>query len=299
MYKNLNPASLGVSGRQSELIELALTYGFRGLDLDAADLLKRAALQGVEEAGKYIRSGKIKIGGSTLPVQLGADDIVFHVDLERLAVLADTAKKLGFSYCTTEIQPACDKLPYHDNFERHRQRLTKVGDVLAGLGLRLGVGLKATAESRRDRAYPFIHKAEELLALIRTISHTHVGLTLDTWNWKVGGGGMELLSDLKGKQIVTVTMADVPADADLETIDGAQRFLPSEDALPAYAKFVASLAERKYDGPVTLLPASRHVSGMTRDYIIDKCASMLEQIWSQAGLSKPGRPALAAAEFAP
>jgi hypothetical protein len=34
MYKNLNTAALGITGRQSELIELALTYGFRGLDLD-------------------------------------------------------------------------------------------------------------------------------------------------------------------------------------------------------------------------------------------------------------------------
>ena len=299
MYKNLNPASLGVSGRQSELIELTLTYGFRGLDLDAADFLKRATLQGVEEAGKYIRSAKIKIGGWILPVQLEADDDVFQTELERLATLTDPAKKLGFSYCTTDIQPATDKLPYHENFERHRQRLSKVGDVLATAGLRLGVGLKATAESRSDRTYPFIHKAEELLTLIRTTGHTHVGLALDTWSWKVGGGGMEHLADLKGSQIVTVTIADAPADADLEKIEVAQRFLPTEESIPAYAQFVASLAERKYEGPLTLLPASRHVSGMTRDYAIDKCALLLEQIWSQAGLTKPGKPALAAAEFAP
>lgn len=299
MYKNLNPASLGVSGRQSELIELTLTYGFRGLDLDAADFLKRATLQGVDEAGKYIRSAKIKIGGWILPVQLDADDGVFQTEVDRLAALTDTAKKLGFSYCTTDIQPANDKLPYHENFERHRQRLSKVGDVLAAAGLRLGVSLKATAEARRDRVYPFIHKAEELLTLIRTTGHTHVGLALDTWSWKVGGGGMEHLADLKGNQLVTVTIADAPADADLENIEAAQRFLPTEESIPAYASFVVSLAERKYEGPLTLLPASRHVSGMTRDFAIDKCALLLDQIWSQAGLTKPGKPALAAAEFAP
>jgi hypothetical protein len=37
---------------------------------------------------------------------------------------------------------------------------------------------------------------------------------------------------------------------------------------------------------------------MTRDYAIDKCALLLEQIWSQAGLTKPGKPAMTA-EFAP
>ncbi len=299
MYKNLNPASLGVSGRQSELLELTLTYGFRGLDLDAADLLKRATLQGVEEAGKYIRSAKVKIGGWSLPVQLEADDGVFQSELERVATLMDTAKQLGFRYCTTDIQPANDKLPYHENFELHRQRLSKVGDVLATGGIRLGLALKATAEARRERTYPFIHKAEELLTLIRTTGHSHVGLALDTWSWKVGGGAMELLADLKANQIVTVTIADVPADADLEKLEAAQRFLPTEDSIPAYGKFVASLVERKYDGPVTLLPASKHISGTPRDLAIDKCALLLEQIWTQAGVAKPSKPALAAAEFAP
>jgi sugar phosphate isomerase/epimerase len=290
MYKNLNPASLGVSGRQSELIELTLTYGFRGLDLDAADLLRRATLQGTEEASKYIRSAKIKIGGWTLPVQLGADDGVFQSEIERLSLTAETARKAGFTYATIDLQPASDKLPYHENFERHRQRLSKVGDVLAGTGLRLGVGLKAAPEFRRDRVYPFIHKAEELVALIRTVNHTHVGLALDTWNWQIGGGGNDTLADVKGKQIVSVTIADVPADADPAAIDVSQRLLPTDETIPQHAGLIATLAERKCDGPVTLLPAPRHVAGMSRDQAIDKCASLLEQLWLQAGLSKPSRP---------
>ena len=44
MFKNLNPSALGVSGHQSELIELALTYGFEGTDLNVADFATRARL---------------------------------------------------------------------------------------------------------------------------------------------------------------------------------------------------------------------------------------------------------------
>ncbi len=298
MYKNLNPASLGVSGRQTELIERALTYGFRGLDLDAADLLKRAALQGLEEAGKYIHSAKIKIGGWMLPVHLGADDSVFQIEIERLPLTAETARKVGFSYCLTDLEPASDRLPYHENFERHRHRLSTVGDVLAATGLRLGVGLKAAPDYRQERTYPFIYKAEELLTLIRTVNHTHVGLALDTWNWKIGGGGSDPLPDLKGRQIVWVAIADVPADADLATIDVSQRLLPTEETVPQYAKLVAGLAERKYDGPVTLLPASRHLGGINRDHLIEKCGTLLEQMWMQAGLVKPNRPVPVAADQA-
>ena len=289
MYKNLNPASLGIAGRQSELIEMALTYGFRGFDLDAADLLKRATLQGAEEAGKYIRSAKIKIGGWSLPVQFGADDGVFQLEIERLSLVSETARKLGFSYATIELDPASDKLPYHENFERHRQRLSQVGDVLAGLGLRLGVGIKATLEARRDRVYPFIHKAEELVTLIRTVNHTHVGLVVDTWSWRLGGSGTEALGDVSGKQIVSVTIADVPPDADLAAIGGTQRLLPTAETVPQYVSLVGTLAERKYDGPVTLLPGPRQVGGMSRDHLVEKCASLLEQMWLQAGLAKPSR----------
>lgn len=290
MYKNLNPASLGVSGRQSELIELALTYGFRGLDLDTADLLKRATLQGVEEAGRYIHSAKIKVGGWVLPVQLGADDTVFQAELERLSLISDTARKLGFAYGTTDIDPASDRLPYHENFEQCRQRLSRIGDVLAANGLRLGIGLKAAPEFRRDRVYPFIYQAEELLTLIRTINHSHVGLVLDTWNWQIGGGGSDTLADLRGQQVVSLSIADAPGDADPAAIDKSQRLLPTEETVPQHARLIASLAERKYEGPVTLLPAPRHAAGTSRDHIIDKCALLLERMWIQAGLSKPSRP---------
>ena len=34
MYRSLNVETLGVTGRQSELIELVLSYRFKGLDID-------------------------------------------------------------------------------------------------------------------------------------------------------------------------------------------------------------------------------------------------------------------------
>jgi hypothetical protein len=42
MFKNLSPEALGVSGRQSEMIELALSFGFKGLDLDIIELADSA-----------------------------------------------------------------------------------------------------------------------------------------------------------------------------------------------------------------------------------------------------------------
>ncbi len=42
MFKNLSPPALGISGRQGEMIELALSFGFKGIDLDVAEMAESA-----------------------------------------------------------------------------------------------------------------------------------------------------------------------------------------------------------------------------------------------------------------
>ena len=46
MYKNLCTDGLGVSIRQNELIELALTYGYKGIEIDMEDMVGRAEKMG-------------------------------------------------------------------------------------------------------------------------------------------------------------------------------------------------------------------------------------------------------------
>ncbi len=289
MYKNLSPSALGVSGRQSELIELTLTYGFRSLDLDAGELLKRASLQGVEEAARYIRSGKVQVGGWVLPVDMAADEETFGAEVDKLGSMAETAVQVGFTYCTVTIDPASDDLPFHENFERHRDRLARAGDVLGRHGMRLAVGFKADAAHRKDRTYPFIHQAEEMLTLIKTTASDNVGLALDTWNWKVGGGGNDQLGELTGQQVVTVGIADAPVDVDFATIDETQRLFPSDETFAENGALLTGLSERGYEGPVTLYPHPGQFSRMIREVSVEKCASVLTRVWTAAGLNKAGK----------
>lgn len=291
MYKSLQPASLGVSGRQSELIELALTYGFRGLELEAGEIVRRAVQSGIEDAARYIHSGRVKVSGWVQPVDLSATAEAFAKQIERLPAFAEAAKKIGFAHCTFPIQPVSADLRYHENFERHRERLSKVVDILQPLGIRVGLALKAASAHRQDGAYQFIHQAEELLTLMRTIGSDQVGLALDTWNWKVGGGGSDQLAELTGQQIVSITIADVPLDADFRTIAETQRLLPTEESIPEYGALLRPLNQQKYKGPVALRPHPSQLSKLSRDASVDKCARILEQIWVAAGLSKPPKSA--------
>ncbi len=74
MYKNLNPEMLGITGRQSEIIELALTYGFRGIDIDMVDLVKRCSRSSFESSARFLVSSKLKVGGFEAPIDIDADD---------------------------------------------------------------------------------------------------------------------------------------------------------------------------------------------------------------------------------
>ena len=58
MFKNLNPSALGISGHQSEIIELALTYGFTGLDVNMAEFAVRVRLKGMAYARRLIDSAQ-------------------------------------------------------------------------------------------------------------------------------------------------------------------------------------------------------------------------------------------------
>ena len=135
MFKNLNPSALGISGHQSEIIELALTYGFAGIDLNIAEFAARVRLKGMAYAARLIQSAKIRIGTFALPLEWEVDDESFDQQLKKLPEYADCAAELGCTRATTVLAPAGDARPYHENFELHRRRLHDVCAVLKPAGI--------------------------------------------------------------------------------------------------------------------------------------------------------------------
>ncbi|MEM9589537.1 MAG: sugar phosphate isomerase/epimerase, partial [Planctomycetota bacterium] len=105
MFKNFSPQAMGINGRQSELIELALTYAFRGMDVDMQDMLRRSQRSSVEDATKYLRATEIKIAGFNLGVDLDADDETFTSQVGTLHPLTELAGELG-AHCAYVRVPA-------------------------------------------------------------------------------------------------------------------------------------------------------------------------------------------------
>jgi sugar phosphate isomerase/epimerase len=231
-----------------------------------------------------------------LPVDLQADDETFNRQLAEVEESLALFQELGCSRCETLIAPASSSLPYHENFERHRQRIGVVAETLSKGEMHLGLGLQAAASHREGAEFQFIHKADDLLTLINTTRAENVGLALDTWNWLVGGGSVEQLRGLKGDQIVSVKLSDVPADADLATISEDQRLLPGSGGLVDCALILHVLAENGFKGPIGLAADPSHLTGQTREAIVQNARNVLDQQWSAAGLDSAGRLAPASVE---
>ena len=291
MFKNLNPEALGLSTSQNELIELALSFGFRGIDLDVVEFAAQVKEQGLPKARRLLDSAKLKIGTFKLPVRWYADEATFRGDLQKLPDLLGPAVETGATRAVTNIEPASDERPYHQNFEFHQKRLAELAAALEPKGVRLGVGYSAAASDRQGKAFEFIHTLEALLMLLGMTPAKNLGVSLDLWHLWASGGSFDVVrTKLKPEQIVAVQLADV-ADpgAEPEGQPVASRRLPGETGTIDTPAVLTALAELGYSGPVTPLPHSSQFAGLRRDQIVKLTGERLDAAWKAAGLSPAGK----------
>jgi sugar phosphate isomerase/epimerase len=286
MYKCVSPSAIGVFARQSELLEIALTHGFKGLEIDIQEVIRRAQASSVVQACRYLCSAQVRIGGFELPVRWAGPEKDFQADLATLGLVVDVCQTLGADRCHTTIRPTCDQRPFHENFQFHVQRLQQVADVLAPSNVKLGLGFLASPAERKDGGFEFIDQAETLLLLINSIGRDNVGLLFDTWNWWVGGGDVAKLRTLRGEQILSVRLADIPAGVDIATITDEQRLMPGDGGTIDAAATLAALEDLGYDGPVALAPNPAMFQGQKREAIVSRASSALDALLGGAPVEK-------------
>ncbi len=288
MFKNLSPSALGVSGHQSEIIELALTYGFAGMDLNIVEHASAVRLRGAEYARRLIESAKIRIGFFPLPVELDADDAEFKAQREKLAEYAGLAAELGCPRTAAIIPSASDTRPYHEGFEVYRQRLADIGAALAPSGVRLGLGFQSSESLRKGRAFQFIHDLEALSLLVNMVASPSVGLLIDTWEVAAVGGTAETISKLPPAQIVAVQVADYPAQ--LPEQGEPARLLPGDESGTGQTvPMLAALQSLGYNGPVTPKVSRSIFSTRKRDMVVKQAGDALDRVWRAAGLPVESR----------
>jgi sugar phosphate isomerase/epimerase len=280
MEKILNSQGLGISGRQNELIELALTHKFDGVEVDMEDLVGRHDTLGKHFACQFLQSANIGVGTFCLPIQLGANDETYASYSQKLDTICDLAQTLGANRCYIKIEPASADLPFQKNFEQHRTRLYDLATRFKPFSLRIGLALQAAPTIERERAHRFIQNSEEVSTLVRTIGHENVGLCLDTWQWVVGGGTLQQLSEMKTGVFTEVRMADVRPDAKLKQIKSSDRVLPGNTPDSFSLALINSLKRSGYDGPVSIASDISMFSRASRDQVVSQFSRRLTQLIS-------------------
>lgn len=297
MFKNLNPSALGITGHQSEIIELALTFGFKGIDLNIVEFAMRAKSKGMEYAKRLIESAGIRVGTFTLPMDWDSEDDTFQAELQKLPEYVSCAAELGCTRAITLLSPAADLRPYHENFEFHRTRLQQVCAALQSSDVRLAVGFQGAEYLRQDRAFQFIHDLDALSLMVNMVASPSMGLLIDIWDVYAAGGSLESVQKIPVEQVVAVRVADMPADVALAELNDDSRLLPGgENGQIDVAGFLALLREGGYDGPVTLRPSKSEFDSRRRDMIVKQASNVLGLVLNPPETPAAAQPELAASE---
>lgn len=289
MFRCLSTRTLGVAGQESETIEWALSYGFKGIELDLAEFTERVANHGLDRARRLVDSAKLRLAQFALTLDLEADDATFERDRQRLASQIVLAAQLGCTRAVTTLAPASDERPYHENFEFYRQRLTKVCGLLEPHGIRLGVGFSADARLRENKSFEFIHDLDALLLQLSMVGHRNVGVALDLWELYLSTGATTDLQKLSAAQIVSVYVSDFPAEQSRDDHGRAIRLLPGETGVIDAQGALATLAEMGYDGPLVPQVSRPHYETVARDAFVKQVGQALDEVWKSAGLSPSGK----------
>ena len=291
MFKNLNASALGVAGHQSEVIELALTYGFAGIDLNIAEFAARVRLKGMPYAKRLIQSGGVRIGTFALPLEWDTDDERFQKELKKLPEYAECAAELGCTRCTAVLAPAGDVRPYHENFEFHRHRLSDICAALKPAGVCLAIGLQAAEKLRQNRTFQFIHDFDALSLLLNLVAAPNAGILLDVWDFVAAGGSVEAVRKIPAQQIVAVQVADMPTGVATADLDEKSRLLPGgENGRIDVVAFLTILRELGYDGPITAKPSRSVFPNRRREAVVKLTSESLDKVLRAAGVPLPARP---------
>ena len=290
MFKNFTPQGLGVSGRQSELIELALTYGFRGMDIDMEETQRRAARSSPEEAGKYIRAADIRCIGFESGLSLDAPADQWQNDVNKLQIVAQAGKTLDLEAAYIMIPAGSNRLAYHEFFEEVQSRLSQLAVLLEQEDIKLAVGFRCGADAAEKFQFEFIRNVEGFLALTRGVNAKNLGLIVDAWNWHVGGGSMEQLTGLAPTQIACVRLANVPDDIESNELKMSDRLLPTPENAVNNVAILKHLKAIKYAGPISVYAHRSAVKGMTREVIVVKTQEAIDALFVAADIPVPPRP---------
>lgn len=284
MYKGLSPGAIGVNAANlDEAVAAAKTGGFGGVEINPFEIADLIASQGQNAVIAQLAEAGIKPAGFGLPVEWRGSADAWKAGLNDLPRLAEAAAAIGATRVITWIMPCSDDREYDENKAFHVTRFTPIAEIFRDHGLSLALEFIGPKTLRETQRYPFIHTAEDMLAMGQEIG-PNVGLLLDSYHWYTSHGTREQLQALTPAQVVYVHVNDAPYGVPVdEQLDGV-RDLPGATGVIDIAGFLQALHGIGYDGPVTPEPFVNLSSLPSDTARLERVGAAMDSIWRKAGL---------------
>jgi len=286
MFPNFSPGPLGINVPFSEAVQLAVRYGFGGLDVSIAELQQIAAAQGADAIGEQMARNGLQFGIWTFPFPYRADEDSWRQGLAEFPARAELARSLGAVRTSTFIAPADDERTWEENYEFHLARLRPVARILADHGIRFGLEWVGPKTLRDEKKYPFIHTMEAAQQLGEDLGTGEVGLLVDIFHLFTSHTDVTAVRNLTNEQVVNVHVNDAVAGRSADEQIDFERTLPAETGLTDIAGFLQALDAIGYDGPVTVEPFSQRIRDLAPADAAQAAANSLKRSWQLAGLSQ-------------
>lgn len=293
MFKSLSIGRIGITATQRDVIELALSYRLKGMDLDIVEFASQVEQYGLGDARRLIDSAQIRIGCFRLPFAIGSgvEDSVFAASLSKLSRLAELAAELDCTRCVVTIESSSDFQNYQDNFDLHRRRLREVAAVLTEHNIRLGLEFTAASCEASPGACPFVQSFDALLMLAKSTMQSNIGVVVDLFEIYAGGGSLDQLSVLTASDVVAVAVADIAESSDPTSLQAANRTLPGVSGQIDTSAALTLLDGLGYDGPVMPSASRESFDVQGRGDKVKHAGEQLDEAWGVAGLSVKGKVA--------
>lgn len=279
MYKTLDTNLLEITGRSTEVIELALTYGFLGINVDMMDLYKRSQRGTFESSSRFLTSSKLKVASFSAAISLDDDDTAFASNISTLKQVAEIAGKLGASCAVVNIPTGTNRLPYHEYFEVIRKRIDQIAEVLGQHGVKLALRFCAIPDAE-EKQFKFVRDVEGFVALVKSTAK-NVGIVLDTWNWHLGRGKQSQLDEIGMDRVAIVYAADCKDGVDAAAATCEDRILPTISGVIDNVGWLKKLGNREL--PIVAYgTAPSEIS--TRDALIAHVQDTIDELLTAAGI---------------
>ncbi|MGB3464658.1 MAG: TIM barrel protein [Cyclobacteriaceae bacterium] len=273
---SLNPAAIGVSCNQNELLDYAIKYGFNAMVPIPSDLQTLGEMKALTLLEK-MQSANIRWDAFSLPVEFRKDDDTFRNGLKMLQNICPLLQRLGIKSCSTWIMPTHDSLTYRQNFDQHTNRLVAISRLLAPYEMQLGIEYVGPKTLRVLKKYPFISSLKEARELIAATRAENIGIQLDSFHWYCAGETKQDLLSLTPEEIITCDMNDAVKGRTADEQLDYERELPGKSGVINLKMFLSALQTIGYDGPVRAEPFNRQLNEKNDEEALSLTAKYMRQ----------------------